>query len=74
MRDAFGSTEAEFLFLTFSSDWLYPPHHLEGVAEAAQAAGRRVTYREIPSDYGHDAFLLEHQAQEPIIRAFLGDG
>ena len=74
LADAFGHTEAEFLFLTFSSDWLYPPHHLEGVAEAAQAAGRRVTYREIPSDYGHDAFLLEHEAQEPIIRAFLGDG
>jgi homoserine acetyltransferase len=44
------------------------------VAEAATAAGRTVRYREIPSDYGHDAFLLEHEAQEPVIRAFLGEG
>ncbi len=74
LADAFAGSGASFLFLTFSSDWLYPPYHLEGVAEAATAAGRTVRYREIPSDYGHDAFLLEHAAQEPVIRAFLGEG
>ncbi|HSP90179.1 MAG TPA: homoserine O-acetyltransferase [Vicinamibacterales bacterium] len=73
LRDAFAGSEADYLFLTFSSDWLYPPRHLEAAAEAARAAGRRVSYREIPSDDGHDAFLLEHEAQAPIIRAFLGD-
>jgi homoserine O-acetyltransferase len=74
LRDAFSAGDAAFLFLTFSSDWLYPPYHLEEAADAARAAGRTVSYREIPSDYGHDAFLLEHQAQEPVIRAFLGEG
>jgi homoserine O-acetyltransferase/O-succinyltransferase len=74
LGDAFGGSDATFLFLTFSSDWLYPPYHLEEVADAAASAGRTVRYREIPSDYGHDAFLLEHQAQEPVIRAFLGEG
>ena len=74
LADAFTGSDASFLFLTFSSDWLYPPYHLEGVADAAAAAGRPVRYREIPSDYGHDAFLLEHEAQEPLVRAFLGDG
>jgi homoserine O-acetyltransferase len=74
LADAFAGSDANFLFLTFSSDWLYPPYHLEGAAEAAAASGRTVRYREIPSDYGHDAFLLEHAAQEPVIRAFLGEG
>jgi homoserine O-acetyltransferase len=74
LRDAFTISDAAFLFLTFSSDWLYPPYHLEGAADAASAAGRPVTYREMQSDYGHDAFLLEHRAQEPVIRAFLGEG
>jgi len=73
LRDAFAGSEADYLFLTFSSDWLYPPRHLEAAADAAASAGRSVGYREIPSDNGHDAFLLEHEAQEPIIRAFLGD-
>jgi homoserine O-acetyltransferase len=74
LRDAFAGSEADYLFLTFSSDWLYPPRHLETAAEAACAAGRTVSYREIPSDYGHDAFLLEHEAQAPLIRAFLDGG
>ena len=71
LADAFSATDAAFLLLTFSSDWLYPPCQLEAVAAAASAAGRLVWYREIQSDYGHDAFLLEHRAQEPVIRAFL---
>ena len=74
LRDAFVESDGSFLFLTFSSDWLYPPYHLEELAGAAVSAGRPVRYREIPSDYGHDAFLLEHEAQAPIIRAFLADG
>jgi homoserine O-acetyltransferase/O-succinyltransferase len=72
LADAFKDTDAAFLLMTFSSDWLYPPYQLEAVASAAQTAGRPVVYREMASDYGHDAFLLEHEAQEPVIRAFLG--
>jgi homoserine O-acetyltransferase len=72
LADVFRDTDAAFLLLTFSSDWLYPPYQLEAVANAAQSAGRPVVYREMASDYGHDAFLLEHEAQEPVIRAFLG--
>jgi len=71
LRDAFAACGSEFLFLAFSSDWLYPPRHLEAAARAARAAGRAVTYREILSDCGHDAFLLEHEAQGPLIREFL---
>lgn len=71
LADVFGRTAAAFLLLTFSSDWLYPPCQLEAVAAAAQAAGRRVSYREIRSDWGHDAFLLEHEAQTPLVGAFL---
>jgi homoserine O-acetyltransferase len=74
LRDAFTASAAEYLFLTFSSDWLYPPRHLEAAAEAACAAGRTASYQEISSDYGHDAFLLEHEAQTPVIRAFLNGG
>jgi homoserine O-acetyltransferase len=70
LADTFRGTSAAFLLLTFSSDWLYPPYQLEEVAAAATAAGRTVSYHQIESVYGHDAFLLEHQAQEPVVRAF----
>jgi len=71
LAETFGATDAAFLLLTFSSDWLYPPRQLERVAEAAREIGKRVSYHEIASDSGHDAFLLEHEAQAPIIRDFL---
>ena len=65
---------AMFLLMAFSSDWLYPPHQLEGRRRCGGGGGGDPTYCEIASDYGHDAFLLEHEAQEPLLRAFLGDG
>jgi homoserine O-acetyltransferase len=86
LADAFAPSRARFLLLSFSSDWLYPPAQLEEVAEAIRRTRRAatrprplaascpdddVTYREITSDYGHDAFLLEHARQAPLIAAFL---
>ncbi len=70
---AFAVARARFLLLTFSSDWLYPPRQLQEVAEAVRASrdGGAVTYREIPSAYGHDAFLLEHAQQAPLVEEFL---
>ena len=41
------------------------------LADAIHRAGQRVRYHDIPSDYGHDAFLLEHRAQTPLVRSFL---
>ena len=66
---AFG--KASFLVLSFSSDWLYPPHESQRIVEALQAAGREVTYRNLRSSYGHDAFLLEEGRQTNLIRPYL---
>lgn len=44
---------------SFSSDWLYPPAHCREFALALCRAGKTVTYVNIPSLYGHDAFLVE---------------
>jgi len=71
LTEAFRAARASFLLLTFSSDWLYPPSQLAEVGRAASDAGRAVEYHEIPSGYGHDAFLLESEAQTPIIRSWL---
>jgi homoserine O-acetyltransferase len=68
---AFERARAEFLTLSFSSDWLYPPHESERIVEALRAAGREVTYRNLRSSYGHDAFLLEEGRQTSLIRPFL---
>jgi homoserine O-acetyltransferase/O-succinyltransferase len=71
LADAFRGTKAQFMFMTFSSDWLYPPYQLKEVAQAVRRSGGDATYCEIQSDYGHDAFLLEHHTQEPLVQSFL---
>lgn len=68
---AFAGTQAAFLVLSFSSDWLYPPHESQRIVSALQANGREVTYRNLRSGYGHDAFLLEEGRQTSLIRPFL---
>lgn len=65
--EAFKHAQAHFLFASFSSDWLYPPHESEALAAAALAAGREVEYVAIDSVLGHDAFLLEYERLTPLI-------
>ena len=55
----------------FTSDWLYPPHYTEEMVKVLESVGKDVEYHLIPSPYGHDAFLLEHETFTPQIRAFL---
>jgi homoserine O-acetyltransferase len=62
---------ARFLVLSFSSDWLFPTARSRELVSALRANGSEVTFAEIPSDYGHDAFLLEPEAQHRMIAPFL---
>lgn len=56
------------LIVSFDSDWLYPTRDAQVIA---QAIGSDATHIELPSSAGHDAFLIEHALQTPIIRQFL---
>ena len=59
--------EVRFCVLSFTSDWLYPTTESRSIVGALNAAGARVSFVEIESDKGHDAFLLD----EPVMRAAL---
>jgi len=65
------SGDTKFLVISFTSDWLYPPVQSKEIVRALEANGIDVTYREIESNYGHDAFLLEEDEQTRIISSFL---
>ena len=71
LSDAFANVKAKFLVLSYSSDWLYPPHESRTLVQALKANQLDVSYCNIQSDYGHDAFLLEADAQNKIIANFL---
>jgi homoserine O-acetyltransferase len=68
---ALKDVSARFLVLSFSSDWLFPTARSKELVSALRENGNEVTFAEIPSAYGHDAFLLEPEAQHKLIAPFL---
>jgi len=68
---AFAGTKSRFLIISFASDWLYTPAQSKAMVDALAAANKDVSYCDIASPYGHDAFLLEPQVLGSFIRGFL---
>lgn len=71
LRLAFTTCRCRFLVASFSSDWLFTPAQSEEIVEALAAEGKDVTYCNIESSYGHDAFLLEAEKLGALIGGFL---
>lgn len=68
---ALARTQARFLIISFSSDWLYPTTESAAIAAALRRLGRDVEHVDLPSTAGHDAFLVDYEAQVPIMERFL---
>ncbi len=58
LRKQFRHTTCRWLIISFSSDWLFPPEQSLQMVDALVAEGKRVTYCNVTSTCGHDAFLL----------------
>ncbi|MHC4237053.1 MAG: homoserine O-acetyltransferase MetX [Planctomycetota bacterium] len=71
LRDAFAGSRCRFLVVSFSSDWLFTPRQSEEIVEALAEGGKDVSYCNIYSPYGHDAFLLEAQTLGELIEGFV---
>src|SRR5579863_522458 len=67
----FRGTPTRFCVISFTSDWLFPTSESRDVVHALNAAGARVSFAEITTDKGHDAFLLEEPELFAIVRGFL---
>ncbi len=69
---AFAAAEmVKFLVVSFTSDWLYPSYHSKETVSALTAVGADVTYLDIQSNWGHDAFLLEVETMTRLLGSFL---
>jgi len=64
-------TAARFLVISFTSDWLYPSYQSLEIVKALRGRNKDVAYCELPSNYGHDAFLVDVGGQTEIVRGFL---
>jgi len=68
---AFAGTKTRFCLVSFTSDWLFPTAQSRAIARALNRAGANVSFVEIESDKGHDAFLLDEPDFHRTLRGFL---
>jgi homoserine O-acetyltransferase len=71
LAEAFRGSPTRFCIISFSSDWLFPPAENKRVAHALNAVAAPVSFVEIKSDKGHDAFLLDEPEMDDTVRGFL---
>ena len=71
VANAFRNSPTRFCVISFTSDWLFPTSDSRAIVHALNAAGARVSFAEIVTDKGHDAFLLEEPELFGIVRGFL---
>jgi homoserine O-acetyltransferase/O-succinyltransferase len=71
LANAFKATPTRFCVISFTSDWLFPTPESRAIVHALNAAGARVSFAEIATDKGHDAFLLDEPELFKIVTGFL---
>jgi homoserine O-acetyltransferase len=67
---ALANTQAEFLVVSFTTDWRFAPERSREIVQALVNQRRRVTYAEIDAPHGHDAFLLDDVRYMGVVRAY----
>jgi homoserine O-acetyltransferase len=71
LAKAFAGIKTRFCVVSFTSDWLFPTSESRALVHALNASSARVSFAEIETDRGHDAFLLDVPEFFDISRAFL---
>ena len=71
LTKAFANAKSRFLIISFESDWLYTPAQSEMIVNALVINRKDVSFCNIASPYGHDAFLLEPETLGSLICGFL---
>jgi len=68
---AFAAARANFLVLSFTTDWRFAPGRSRAIVQALLHNHRNVSYAEISSTNGHDSFLMQDKHYHDVMRAYL---
>lgn len=71
LENAFRNSQAEFLLVALSSDWLFPPEQTRELGKVLLRLKKVASVAELDSPHGHDAFLLEVAHLSRVISGFL---
>ncbi|ATH76727.1 homoserine O-succinyltransferase MetX [Vreelandella stevensii] len=72
LAQALAPAQCPFLIVSFTTDWRFPPSRSRELVDALTQAGKSVSYANIDSPHGHDAFLLPEPRYHALFSAFMG--
>ena len=71
LANAFKDTPVRFCVISFTGDWLYPTEENRRIVHALNSVAANVSFAEVESDKGHDAFLLDEPEFQRVLKGFL---
>ena len=71
LTKALAPASANFLVVSFSSDWRFTPERSREIVRALQSNKLQVSYAEVTSPQGHDSFLLQIDDYTRVVRSYL---
>lgn len=71
LANAFKGSKVRFCVISFTGDWLYTTEGNRRIVHALNSVAANVSFAEIESDQGHDAFLLDEPDFERVLKGFL---
>ena len=73
LSEALKPATADFLVVSFTTDWRFAPERSREIVKALLDNERNVSYAEITSNHGHDAFLMEDDYYHNVVRAYMAN-
>ncbi len=73
LNDLFKSVNSKYLVVSFTSDWRFPPKRSRELVKILLDNEKNVSYAEISSEGGHDAFLMSNKDYFHIMKAFIDE-
>ena len=70
----FSNVKGRMLVISFESDWHFRPSESWEIVKAMMNNGKDITYVNINTPYGHDAFLIPNPEMEKVISSFINTG
>ncbi len=70
---AFQQAQCKFLVVSFTTDWRFAPERSREIVNALIAANKPVSYAEVESNYGHDAFLVPIERYQALFSRYMAN-
>ena len=73
LHEIFKSVKSKYLVISFTSDWRFPPKRSREIVKLLLDNEKDVSYSEINSEGGHDAFLMNNEDYFGVMKSFIDE-